>query len=166
MPVNLVLEELLLEDKIHRHFSTMPANDYPALDYQPLPDQLRCGEHSDFGSLTILAVGDGESGLEVKTRDGNWTATTSERGHFIVNIGDMMQRWTNDRWRSNLHRVVNPSCGSGRTARRMSIGYFLHPNYDAQIECLPSCCDDANPARYEPVLAGVLMSQKLRARAA
>lgn len=159
-------DETFFDDKIDRHFSTLPTNDYPALDYEPLPDQLRCGEHSDFGSLTILAVGDRESGLQVKTRSGDWVDATTEAGQFIVNIGDMMQRWTNDRWISNIHRVVNPPTGLGRTRRRQSIGYFLHPNFDAEIACMPSCADARNPARHPPVLAGDLMIKKMNARAA
>lgn len=154
--------EGFFDDKIDRHFSTLPANDYPALGYEPLPDQLRCGEHSDFGSLTVLAVDGVASGLEIRTRDGGWAPVTPEKGHFVVNIGDMMQRWTNDRWLSNLHRVVNPA---GTGARRMSIGYFLHPNFDAEIECLASCRDAANSPRYPNTLAGTLMREKMRARA-
>lgn len=162
----LDLPETFFDDKIDRHFATLPANDYPALDYDPLPDQLRCGEHSDFGSLTILAVSGGTSGLEVRTRAGEWVPATTGAGQFIVNIGDMMQRWTNDRWISNLHRVVNPPRVEGRSGRRQSIGYFLHPNYDAEIACLPGCAGADNPQRYPPVLAGKLMQEKMRARAA
>ncbi len=159
-------DETFFDDKIDRHFATLPANDYPALDYDPLPDQLRCGEHSDFGSLTILAVGGRESGLQVKTRSGDWVDATTDAGQFIVNIGDMMQRWTNDRWISNLHRVVNPTRGLGYTNRRQSMGYFLHPNYDAEIACIPGCADSRTPERYPPVLAGELMRRKMSARAA
>lgn len=160
----LDLEETFFDDKIDRNFSTLPANDYPALDYEPLPDQVRCGEHSDFGSLTILAIGGKESGLEVRTRDGSWTPATTEAGQFIVNIGDMMQRWTNDRWTSNLHRVVNPPTGEGVTRRRQSVGYFLHPNYDAEIACLSGCAEGGG--KYEPVMAGELMRRKMQSRAA
>jgi isopenicillin N synthase-like dioxygenase len=88
------------------------------------------------------------------------------RGQYVVNIGDMMQQWTNDRWISNVHRVANPQGGDGIGERRQSVGFFLHPNYDARIECLPSCQDWAAPARYPPVLAGELMKQKMLNRAA
>ena len=164
--LGLEMDEAFFDDKIDRHFATLPTNDYPALDYAPEPDQLRCGEHTDFGSLTILAVGAGESGLQVRTRDGDWIGASTEPGQFIVNIGDMMQRWTNDRWISNRHRVVNPTTVDGAKVRRQSMGFFLHPNFDAQIACLSSCQDSATPARYSPVLAGTLMAEKMRARAA
>jgi isopenicillin N synthase-like dioxygenase len=164
--LSLSMPETFFDDKIDRHFSTLPANHYPEPKADPLPNQVRAGEHTDFGSLTILAISDAAGGLQVKLRDGTWLDVTAERGQFIVNIGDMMQRWTNDRWLSNLHRVVNPAVEQRSGSRRMSIGYFLHPNYDAEIACLPTCSGPGNPARYEPVRAGDLMRKKLEARAA
>lgn len=158
--------ETFFDDKIDRHFSTLPANHYPPPPGEPRPGQLRCGEHTDFGSLTILALNDAPGGLQVKMRDDSWSDVTAARGQFIVNIGDMMQRWTNDRWLSNLHRVVNPPQDRRVESRRLSIGYFLHPNYDAEIACLPTCVSPTNPPRYAPVRAGDLMRQKLQARAA
>jgi isopenicillin N synthase-like dioxygenase len=162
----LGMPETFFDDKIDRHFSTLPANYYPAPERDPLPNQVRAGEHTDFGSLTILAIGEAASGLQVKLRDGSWSDVTAERGQFIVNIGDMMQRWTNDRWLSNLHRVDNPATEQRAGSRRLSIGYFLHPNYDTEIACLPTCSGPDNPVRYEPVRAGDLMRKKLEARAA
>jgi isopenicillin N synthase-like dioxygenase len=162
----LDVPEGYFDDKIDRHFSTLPANYYPEPEGDPLPNQIRAGEHTDFGSLTILAVSDAAGGLQVKLKDGTWADVTAKRSEFIVNIGDMMQRWTNDRWVSNLHRVVNPPAERRVGSRRMSIGYFLHPNYDAEITCIPSCAGPSNPARYPPVRAGDMMRKKLEARAA
>ncbi|MSO77658.1 MAG: isopenicillin N synthase family oxygenase [Alphaproteobacteria bacterium] len=164
--VALDVDERYFDDKIDRHFSTLPANNYPALDYDPLPDQVRCGEHTDFGSLTILAVSGDVSGLQIKLHDGSWQDVTAQPGQFIINIGDMMQRWTNDRWLSNVHRVINPPRLGRPASRRMSIGYFLHPNYDAEISALPSCVDASHPIRHSSVLAGELMRRKIEARAA
>jgi isopenicillin N synthase-like dioxygenase len=162
--VALDLPEAYFDDKIDRHFSTLPANHYPPPIGDPKPGQVRCGEHSDFGSLTILALNDAPGGLQVKTADGHWNDVTAGRGQFIVNIGDMMQRWTNDRWASTLHRVVNPPADRRADSRRLSIGYFLHPNYDVEVSCIPSCVGAGT--RYPPVHAGELMRQKLQARAA
>ena len=159
--VALEVPEAFFDDKIDRHFSTLPANHYPAPIGDPRPGQVRCGEHTDFGSLTILALNDAPGGLQVKTADGTWNDVTALSGQFIVNIGDMMQRWTNGRWVSTLHRVVNPPADRRAESRRLSIGYFLHPNYDAEIACLPSCVGAHPP----PVLAGELMRQKFQARA-
>ena len=114
--------------------------------------------------MTILALNDAPGGLQVKSRDGQWLDVTAERGQFIVNIGDMMQRWTNDRWVSNLHRVVNPPTDRRAESRRLSIGYFLHPNYDTLVAPVASCIGPETPAGYQPVQAGVLMRQKLNAR--
>jgi len=164
--LSLAMPETFFDDKIDRHFSTLPANHYPEPQGDPLPNQIRAGEHTDFGSLTILAISDAAGGLQVKLRDGSWSDVTATRDQFIVNIGDMMQRWTNDRWLSNQHRVVNPAAERRAGSRRMSIGYFLHPNYDAEIACLPTCSGSGKPARYEPVRAGDLMRKKLEARAA
>jgi isopenicillin N synthase-like dioxygenase len=164
--VALGVDEHLFDKKIDRHFATLPVNYYPEPDGDPLPNQVRAGEHTDFGSLTILAVGARAGGLQVKLHDGSWLDVTAEPGEFIVNIGDMMQRWTNDRWISNVHRVINPPAEKRAGSRRMSMGYFLHPNYDAEIACLPTCAGPDNPPRYPPVRAGDMMRQKLEARAA
>jgi isopenicillin N synthase-like dioxygenase len=164
--VALDLEERFFDDKIDRHFSTLPANHYPEPDGDPLPNQIRAGEHTDFGSLTILAINGQAGGLQVKLKDGAWLDVTAEPDEFIVNIGDMMQRWTNDRWLSNLHRVVNPSADQRVGTKRMSMGYFLHPNYDAEIAGLPTCLGAGKPEPYPPVRAGDMMRRKLEARAA
>ena len=79
---------------------------------------------------------------------------TAPAGTFVCNIGDLMQRWTNDRWISTMHRVVNPPREAARGNRRLSIPFFFQPNYDAIIECLPGCCGPDNPPRYEPVTSG------------
>ena len=73
---------------------------------------------------------------------------------FVVNIGDLMMVWTNDRWLSNRHRVVNPPSSERGRAARLSIAYFVHPNRDASIECIPTCRADGEPVRHSPVLAG------------
>ena len=89
-------------------------------------------------------------GLQVRTRDGRWIDVPTSPTTFVVNIGDLLMRWTNDRWLSNLHRVVNPPLGDGPSSPRLSIAFFNHPNYDALIECLPS----QGPPRHPPVLSG------------
>jgi len=83
-------------------------------------------------------------------------------GAYIVNLGDLMARWTNDRWRSTLHRVVNPPLDAGAASRRLSIVYFHMPNHDACIECISSCATSTNPPRYTPVLAGEHHLLKIR----
>lgn len=160
----LELAETWFDDAIDRHFSTCPSNLYPEPDGEPLPGQLRAGPHTDFGSLTILAVNDAPGGLQVLFPDGTWQDVRPGPGQFVVNLGDMMGRWTNDRWKSTVHRVVNPPRDGGKGSRRQTVGFFLHPNYDARVACLPTCADADRPARYAPILAGEHMLAKLERR--
>jgi isopenicillin N synthase-like dioxygenase len=88
--------------------------------------------------------------LQVRTRDGRWIDVPTSPATFVVNIGDLLMRWTNDRWLSNLHRVVNPPPADTPGRGRLSIAFFNHPNYDALIECLLS----QGAAKHPPVLSG------------
>ena len=160
----LGLPDTWFDAAIDRHFSTCPTNLYPTPAGEPLPGQLRAGPHTDFGSLTILAVNDAPGGLQVLFPDGAWHDVRPGPGQFVVNLGDMMGRWTNDRWKSTVHRVVNPPRDAASSSRRQTIGFFLHPNYDAQVACLPTCTDPGDPPRYAPILAGEHMLAKLERR--
>ena len=141
-------------DKFDHHASPIRLLHYPALETAPIDGQLRCGEHTDFGSHTILLADGARGGLQVRTRAGKWTDVIPPANSFIVNIGDLLMRWTNDRWLSNLHRVANPSSLRDRASDRLSIAFFVHPNPDAVIECIPTCRGDGAPARHPPVRAG------------
>ncbi len=152
--------------RIDRHFSTGTTNLYPALDAPPLEGQLRTGMHTDFGSLTLLLRTESPGGLQVRDDDGEWHDVPDLPGTVVVNIGDMMARWTNDRWRSTLHRVANPPAFDATRRARQSMAYFLHPNYDTVVESLPGCVDADHPALYPPVLAGDHMREKLVKRVA
>ena len=156
----LGVEETWFDDKIDDHFAILNTIHYPALSAPPEAGQLRAGAHSDFGSLTILAQTAAAGGLEVQRTDGTWIHVPPRPGCLVVNIGDLMAQWTNDRWRSTLHRVANPP-GTGAD-RRQSIGFFCHPNYDAVIECIPTCRGEDAP-RYAPVRAGTYMRRKIQA---
>lgn len=145
---------------LERHVSILRANYYPAQARPPRPGQLRAGAHSDYTALTILWQEDvGGPGLEVRTRSGAWVPVAAVPGSFVVNLGDSMMRWTNDRWRSTMHRVVNPPTDSPERPRT-SFAYFVQPAYDALIECIPSCEDETNPARYPPVANGDLLRER------
>ena len=82
-------------------------------------------------------------------------------GTFVVNIGDMMARWTNDRWVSTLHRVANPSESEAAASRRLSLVYFHQPNDDAIVATIPTCIDAEHPSRYEPIRAGEYITRKI-----
>jgi isopenicillin N synthase-like dioxygenase len=146
--LGLGLDETHFDDKVNRSIGTMRLNYYPRQHRPPLPGQLRAGAHTDYGGLTILNGEDVPGGLQVRARDGRWIDVRTGPDHFVVNIGDLLMRWTNDRWLSNLHRVVNPP--QGGQAARLSIAFFNHPNWDVMIECVAP----AGLAKYEPVMSG------------
>lgn len=145
----LGLPEGWFDAALARHCSMLRALNYPAQSTPPEPGQLRAGAHTDLGMLTILKNEAADGGLEVRDIDGHWHEAPPVEDGFIVNIGDLLMRWTNDRFRSTLHRVGNPRSGGG--ARRLSIAYFVAPAYDAMIECLPTCRTSEAPPKYPPV---------------
>jgi isopenicillin N synthase-like dioxygenase len=146
----LDVDEGFFDDKIDRSIGTMRLNYYPAQAVPPRPGQLRASAHTDYGGFTILSGEDVPGGLQVRTRQGQWIDVHTTPTNFVVNIGDLLMRWTNDRWLSNLHRVVNPPYGDGPSRPRLSIAFFNHPNYDVLIECLAP----PGEAKHAPVLSG------------
>jgi len=153
MAVGLDLPADYFEELLDHHSSAMRAINYPELESRPLPGQLRAGAHTDYGTLSILRFDDAPGGLEVMGPDG-WAAVPMIPDGFVVNLGDMMARWTNDRWVSTLHRAALPPAGAGRSARRQSIVFFHNVRWDAEVRCLPTCLAPGESPRYEPVLAG------------
>ncbi|WP_325233553.1 isopenicillin N synthase family dioxygenase [Sphingobium sp.] len=135
-------------DKIDKHITNMVVSNYPDQPDALEEGQLRAGAHTDYGGLTILKTEDKPGGLEVQTSDGRWEAVPIVPGAFIINLGDLMAQWTNDEWVSTMHRVVNPPRDKGVGSRRQSLVFFHQPNYDAVIECIPTCAVDKAP-KYE-----------------
>lgn len=156
----LSLPERYFEPYFDKHISLLVTNFYPAQRQRPQPGQLRAGAHTDYGSLTILTPSMSPGGLQVRSHDGAWEDVPQVDGALVINLGDFMAVWTNDRWVSTLHRVVNPQ---GRTAEsaRMSIVFFQQPNDDATISCIPTCADADNPPKYAPVTSGAYMYAKI-----
>ena len=148
-------------DKTAQAANALRAINYPARDTAPLPGQLRAGAHTDYGTLTILRQ-DAVGGLEVLGPGGRWAGVEPVPGAFVINIGDLMARWTNDRWRSTVHRVVDPPDPAAAAARRQSMPFFQNANWSAEISCLPTCREPGEKPRYEPVLAGPHLAGKFR----
>jgi isopenicillin N synthase-like dioxygenase len=146
----LGLDEAFFDQKVDRSVGTMRLNYYPAQAVSPRPGQLRAGAHTDYGGFTVLSGEDVPGGLQVRSRDGQWIDVKTEPNNFVVNIGDLLMRWTNDRWLSNLHRVVNPPAGRDAGQPRLSIAFFNHPNYDVLIECIAP----PGQARHPAVVSG------------
>ena len=146
---------------IRRHFSILGLHHYPPLDAPPEPGQLRTGAHTDFGAMTILAMTDAVGGLEAQLPDGRWAPVQPRPGALVINLGDMMQRWTNDAWASTLHRVVNPPGLREAASRRLSVGFFVHPDYDAPIAALPTCLKPGVAPNHPPITAGQHIAEKI-----
>jgi isopenicillin N synthase-like dioxygenase len=159
--VALGLPDDHFEPTLDRSISVMRAVNYERRDpaAPQLDGQMRMGAHSDYGSLTILAA-DREPGLQILTAEG-WVDAMPPVGGFLVNLGDLLAEWTNDRWQSTVHRVVPPPADHDGPARRRSFAWFQQPNYDALIEVLPTCTSADDPPRYPTVRAGDHLMAKL-----
>jgi isopenicillin N synthase-like dioxygenase len=136
---------------------------YPDQEVPPKPGQLRYGEHHDYGGLTILRQDNAPGGLEVRNDDGVWLEAGVVPDSFVINVGDLLARWTNNRWRSTLHRVTNPPRDLTGSTRRLSMVAFTAPREDWEIACLPTCVSETNPAQFAPVQAGEYILSKIRA---
>jgi isopenicillin N synthase-like dioxygenase len=154
--IALSVDERFFDDKVDRSIGTMRLNYYPAPVGPPRPGQLRASAHTDYGGFTILSGEDVPGGLQVRTRAGDWVDVHTAPTQLVVNIGDLLMRWTNDRWLSNLHRVVNVPAGHDRAGSRLSIAFFNHPNYDVLVECLAPPGQAAHP----PVRSGDYRDEK------
>ena len=151
----LGLPEGFFDARIDKHISRLRVRNYPAQRVAPAPGQIRAGAHSDYGSLTILATEDKPGGLQVCNAAGEWVDVPIVDDCLIVNIGDLLARWTNDTWVSTLHRVVNPPAGAGAESRRQSLVFFHNPNHDAVIESLVP----GAPAKYPRTTSGEHLRQ-------
>ncbi len=166
LALSLDLDETAFDDVLDQtHSSQLRLLHYPPLTKAVEPGQLRAGEHSDVGMMTILRNDPVPGGLQVKARDGTWIDAPGIADTFIINIGDLLMRWTNDRLTSTLHRVAVPPLDVGPKSRRLSIGYFVGPRYNAMVECLPTCCGPDNPAKYDPVSVHEYRTQRFAAGA-
>ena len=156
----LHVHEQFFDEFISSPISALRALNYPPQARAPQPGQLRAGAHSDYGSLTILLPQHDSRGLEIQRLDGSWHEVLPVDGAFIINLGDLMARWTNNRWRSTMHRVVNPEQQHDPRSRRQSIAYFHQPNWDAEISTIPTCVDSTSPTQFESVLSGPYLMSK------
>lgn len=153
MAVALGLAPDHFEPLIDRPITSMRAIHYPAVD--PAEPGLRAGAHSDYGTLTILRT-DAVAGLQILDPTDGWIDVAPDPEMFIVNLGDSIAQWTNDRWRSTVHRVVPDR------RPRQSMAFFHMANWDATIECLPGCAAPGEQPRHAPVMAGPWLMKKFQ----
>ena len=156
----LDLPETFFDEKIDKHISAFNVNHYPKQDVAAQPNQLRAAAHTDYGSLTILSTDGSPGGLQVLVDD-QWQDVMPVAGAFIINLGDLMAQWTNMRWRSTRHRVINPPQDVAASTRRLSLVFFHEPNYDARVECIPSCLAPDETPLFAPTPAGERLMSEL-----
>jgi isopenicillin N synthase-like dioxygenase len=159
--LSLKLPDDFFEKRIDHSPSSLAAVNYFDTHGTAEAGQLRAGEHTDYGTLTVLLSENKPGGLQVKTRAGEWIDVVTFPDSFVINIGDLMQRWTNDKFLSNMHRVANPPPDAVGSTQRLSIVFFHNANFDSLVECIPSCMEDV-PAKYPPILAGEHRLEKYR----
>ena len=152
--LDLGVAEDFFEDKFDAPIATLRLLHYPGGQTPTQAGQIGAGEHTDYGNVTLLAT-DGVAGLQVRTRDGHWLDAPTITNAFVCNIGDCLMRWTNDVYVSTPHRVMPPQ------ADRYSIAFFLDPNPDAVVECLPTCTGPERPAKYQPITGADFLRSRL-----
>jgi isopenicillin N synthase-like dioxygenase len=134
---------------------------YPPITEPLLPGQLRSGAHTDFGTMTLLFHHGSSEGLEIQRPGGSWLHAPSIPGAAIVNVGDLLSRWTNRQLRSVLHRVVPPQ-GEAAQRPRYSATLFYEPRHEVLISCLEPCQGPTRPALYPPITAGEHLAARRR----
>lgn len=156
----LGLDENYFDQHIHNGNSISRPIHYPPILGEIKEGAVRAGAHEDINLITLL-VGASADGLEVLNKQNEWKAVTSIEDHIVVNVGDMLQRLTNNKLRSTTHRVVNPPKEKLGTSR-YSVPFFLHPRSEMKLNCLPSCIDENNPKAYDDISAGDYLMERLR----
>jgi isopenicillin N synthase-like dioxygenase len=155
----LGLNEFYFDDPVHEGNSILRAIHYPPITSEP-QSAIRAEQHEDINLITLL-VGASAEGLEILTKNGEWIPVTALPGQIVVNVGDMLQRLTNNKLRSTTHRVVNPPRDLWHTSR-FSIPFFLHPKSEMSLACLESCIDSEHPKVYPDATAGEYLDERLR----
>ena len=129
----LDLDERFFDDKTDRTCANLRLVRYPAQEDAPRPGQLRAGAHTDYGAFTFVKGDNVPGGLQVSDGNGGWIDVATPDGGYVCNVADALQRWTGGRFRSTLHRVVNPPPDATRQDR-ISLVFFHHPNHDVVLE--------------------------------
>lgn len=158
----LNLDEYYFDSKVKNGNSILRAIHYfPIENPEDVPDDaVRAAEHGDINLITLL-MGASAEGLQVLRRDGKWIPITALPDQIVVNVGDMMERLTNNVLKSTIHRVVNPPKDRMHTSR-YSIPFFMHPRSEMDLSCLPSCVSEENPKSYSDISAGAFLDERLK----
>lgn len=157
--IYLGLDEHYFDEHVHNGNSILRAIHYPPITSEP-KSAIRAEQHEDINLITLL-VGASADGLQILTKQNEWVGVTSLPEQIVVNVGDMLQRLTNNKLKSTTHRVVNPKREMWHTSR-FSIPFFLHPKSNMNLACLEGCIDDKNPKAYPDATAGQYLDERLR----
>ena len=155
----LGLDEFYFDSHIEKGNSILRCIHYPPIKQAP-KNAMRAEQHEDINLITLL-VGASADGLEILNKKGEWIGVTALPEQIVVNVGDMLQRLTNNKLRSSTHRVVNPPEALWGNPR-FSMPFFLHPKSDMILACLPDCIDETHPKAYPDVTAGEYLDERLR----
>ncbi|MCB9283223.1 MAG: isopenicillin N synthase family oxygenase [Lewinellaceae bacterium] len=157
--IHLELPEDYFDRQILEGNSILRAIHYPPITEEP-HSAIRAEQHEDINLITLL-VGASAGGLQLLNKEGQWLNTVPEEGEIVINVGDMLQRLTNNYLKSTTHRVVNPPREEWHMPR-LSIPFFLHPVSSMDLSCLPGCINADRPLAYEPITAGEYLDERLR----
>lgn len=155
----LGLDEHFFDDKVEEGNSIVRAIHYPPITEEP-KSAIRAEQHEDINLITLL-VGASAGGLEILTKQNEWVPVTSLEDQIVVNVGDMLQRLTNNKLKSTTHRVVNPPRELWHTSR-FSIPFFLHPKSAMDLSALEKCIDENHPKIFPDITAGEYLDERLR----
>jgi isopenicillin N synthase-like dioxygenase len=155
----LGLDENYFDEFIYNGNSILRSIHYPPITTEPV-SAIRAEQHEDINLITLL-VGASADGLEILSKQNEWVPVTSLPEQIVVNVGDMLQRLTNNKLCSTTHRVVNPARQFWHTSR-FSIPFFLHPKTSMSLRCLDNCIDDTHPKLYDDITAGEYLDERLR----
>lgn len=145
----------------HGNSILRPIHYFPIENPDSVPaDAVRAAEHGDINLITLL-MGASADGLQVLRRDGTWIPITALPDQLVVNVGDMLERLTNKKLKSTIHRVVNPPRHLMNTPR-YSIPFFMHPRSEMDLTALPSCVDASHPKLWDDITAGEFLNQRLK----
>lgn len=157
--IHLELGEDYFDGKIKNGNSILRSIFYPPIKSEP-KSAIRAEQHEDINLITLL-VGASAGGLQLLNKDDQWMPIMPEEDEIVINVGDMLQRLTNNYLKSTTHRVVNPPKEKWHMPR-LSIPFFLHPRSKMDLSCLESCVSAENPLQYEPITAGDYLDERLR----
>jgi isopenicillin N synthase-like dioxygenase len=156
--IYLNLDEFYFDEYVYNGNSILRSIHYPPITVEPA-SAIRAEQHEDINLITLL-VGASADGLQILTKNNEWVGVTSLPDQIVVNVGDMLQRFTNNKLRSTTHRVVNPSRDLWHTSR-FSIPFFLHPKSSMNLKCIESCITKENPKQYDDITAGAYLNERL-----